>query len=292
MISLNRVLIFGSTGQLGSDLILNMVNEFEVIPITHDMVNVENADEVREIILKNHPNYVVNATAFHNVKKCENNPPLSYSVNCIALKSMIDTCNEIEAVFVHFSTNYVFGDKNRNLPYKENDATVPVNIYGLSKLAGERLITAYCKKWYIFRLSGLFGLKGSSAKKYKNFVELMIDLGVQNEEIPSNDEERFTFTSTKTVSKVVKKMIISKQFGLYHLTNLGDSTRMEFASEIFHLLNIKCKLIPVNSSHFNPGFIQPKYTVLDCSKIRKQGIELPHWREALAEYLEERKLVI
>ena len=254
------------------------------------MVAIEDKQAVYDMIIKSKPNFVINTTAFHNVKECENNPLQSYLINCISLKPLIDACNDIDAVFVHFSTNYVFGGDNKMTPYSENDNTLPTNIYGLSKLSGERLIETYSKKYFIFRVSGLFGLKGSSAKKYKNFVEFMIHLGMNNTELSSNNEERFSFTSTLAISRVLEKLLLMESYGIYHLTSIGDCTRMEFAEEIFNLLKIECKLNPVTSSFFKPGFVQPIYTVLDCSKLYSLNIILPHWKESLAEYLELRKL--
>ena len=117
---------------------------------------------------------------------------------------------------------------------------------------------------------------------------MIISLGRKNSELSSNNEERFTFTYTKTISKVIQKILPMEKYGLYHLTSLGDSTRMEFAQEIFEHLGIDCKLTGVPSSHFKPRYRQPNYTVLNCDKIEKLGIILPHWKMAQREYLDER----
>lgn len=284
-----KIAIIGSEGQLANDLISVLRTDYELDLIPHSTLSIEKSDDVKNYFEKNPADFIINTSAFHNTTDCERFPQKAFEINSNALISLVKVANEIDSTLIHCSTNYVFGgDETHLIPYKEDDYPFPVNIYGLSKLAGEYIIRNHCNNWYIFRLSGLYGTKGTRGKKYKNFIEMMIQLSEGKKELPSNNEERLTFTNTKTIASVIHEMLPKKKYGLYHLTDKGDSTRYEFTEYLYHLMDINCKLKPVGISYFNTPFKQPKYSVLDLSKILKLGIKVPNWKESLEKYVQER----
>lgn len=280
-----KIAVLGATGQLGTDIVFELQKTHEVIPFSHEDMAVENFDDTRNKLSKVQPDCIVNTTAYHNVELCEKNPQQAFLINATALQNLSIVANDLKSSLVHFSTNYVFGGEEQRIPYKESDRPFPINMYGISKLAGEYLIQSYCKKWYIFRVAGLFGKTGTKAKKYKNFIDMMVHLAKGKAELPSSNDEIFTFTSTKDLSEMLAFILPTEQYGLYHATNSGECSRFTFSKEIYRLLNIDCKLNGVGRSYFPTQYKQPSYTVLDNSKLAKIGFKMPHWKDSLKEYI-------
>lgn len=290
---MEKAVIIGSNGQLGSDLKLVFSQDYEIIPLEHNQIKIEDEVNVNSVLKDLNPDLVINTAAYHNLNDCEINPGKSFQINSIAVKNLGEICSKIGAIFVHFSTDYVFGsDQSRSKPYIESDLTGPVQIYGVSKLAGEKLLDIYCERYFCFRISGLYGLMGTSAKKYPNFVEMMISLGKQakkeGKKIPSASDQILTFNPTAEIAKVVHKTIKNSNYGLYHATCEGYSSREEFVRTLFDFMDINTEVYGVNSSYFNPGYAQPKFSALENKKLKKQKITMPHWRDALKNYLELR----
>lgn len=287
------MVIIGSLGQLGSDLKPYFKSNFKIYPLEWPEFKIENKKQVDTTLKRIKPDFVINTAAFHNLNECEKDPMQSFLVNAVAIKYMADSCNKIDATLIHFSTDYVFGsDRERNTPYVETDSTGPVQIYGISKVAGEKILNEYCNKYFCFRISGLYGIKGTSAKKYANFVEMMITLGKEaekkGEKLPSAKDQTLTFNPTEEIAKVVGEVIKTDQYGLYHATCEGYSSRLEFVRTLFEIMNIKTEVFGVNSDYFNPVCEQPKFSALENKKLKKLGILMPHWKDALENYLKKR----
>ncbi len=291
---MEKIVIIGSNGQLGSDLKKILINEYKIIPLEHSHFSIENEEIVYRRLKEILPKFVINTAAYHNVGLCEKYPQKAFLINSTAIKYLSDVCNQIDAILINFSTDYVFGgDSNRNLPYNEDDLPNPIQIYGISKLAGEKILHQYCKKFYCLRISGLYGEKGTQAKKYPNFVEMMIELGknaeIKKEKLPSVIDQVLTFNPTVEIAQVVKKLMKINAYGLYHATCEGNSSRLEFSQEIFNLMDINVELFGVKSSYFNPTYKQPKFSALENGKLKKLGIKMPHWKSGLKKYLSFRE---
>ncbi|MHA1729438.1 MAG: SDR family oxidoreductase [Promethearchaeota archaeon] len=291
-----KVVVIGATGQLASDIIPALRTDYEIQELVWPEFCIENREQVEAVLSKSKPDYVINTAAYHNVKKCEENPQQSFLINSTAVKYLAEICNKIDATLIHFSSDYVFGgDESRYTPYTESDLAGPVQVYGVSKLAGEKILKAYCKKYFCFRISGLYGIKGAEAKKYANFVEMMITLGKKaekkGEKMPSAQDQILTFNPTTEIVKVIKKVMQKKtaEYGLYHATCEGSSSRVEFVREIFKLMGIKTEVYGVNSDYFKPTYAQPKFSVLENTKLKNLEIFMPHWKDALKIYLGERE---
>lgn len=285
------IVVIGGSGQLGSDICRELEQNYEIKKLEHENFCVERPQDVYSTLLELEPEIIINTAAYHNVNLCERYPKKAFLINGIALKYLSDVCNNIDSTLVHFSTDYVFGgERERRIPYVETDKTAPLQIYGVSKVAGEQIIEAYCKRYFILRISGLYGIHGTSAKKYPNFVEMMISLGNKaKDSMPSAKDQRLTFNHTVEIAKVVKKLVETDEYGLYHATCEGDSSRLEFTQEIFNLMGINTELKGVNSEYFDPNYEQPSYSVLENKKLKKLGIEMPHWKDALKDYIRVRR---
>jgi dTDP-4-dehydrorhamnose reductase len=188
------------------------------------------------------------------------------------------------------STDYVFGGEKR-APYTEDDAPNPLNVYGVSKLAGEYFVRALCPKHFIVRTSGLYGVAGSSGKG-GNFVETMIRLAKEGKPIRVVTDQVLTPTYTRDLAHKIKELLQTEAYGVYHITNSGQCSWYEFAAKIFELLSLKPDFGPTTSAEFGAKAKRPAYSVLAHGRLAQLGLDdLRSWPEALAAYLEEKGLL-
>ena len=277
-----RVAVIGASGQLGSDL----VKVFEdVIPLTHKDIEVTDFASC-EILKELKPDVVINTAAYHKTDECEENPEKTFLVNAIGARNIALICREIRAVDVYISTDYVF-DGSKKEPYTEEDVPNPINVYGISKYAGE-ILTRYIDKHYIIRVSSLFGVAGASGKG-GNFVETMIKKAKSGDEINLVNDITMSPTYTKDAAMIIKKIISNKlPYGIYHVSNDGCCTWYEFAKAIFEITGIDANLKPITSDKFPTKAKRPKNSALSIKKIKSYGINMRHWKEALKDYLKEK----
>jgi dTDP-4-dehydrorhamnose reductase len=293
---MRKVIVIGAKGQLGTDLVneLSMWRVvgtereigFQVIPLSHKEFELRDYAETREKLTDLKPDAVINTAAYHQVDECEDYPEKAFQVNAIALQNLACVCRDLNAVLMHISTDYVFGgDQNRWLPYTEDDPLWPLNVYGISKLAGEYFVRKFCPKHFIVRSSGLYGLAGSSGKG-SNFVETMLRLAQEGEPIQVVNDQRLTPTYTLDLARKIRKLIINEHFGIYHIVNAGDCTWYEFAAKIFEYTHLTPRLSPITTEAFGARARRPRYSVLACQSLQKIGLEnLRPWQEALRAYL-------
>lgn len=286
-----KVLIIGANGQLGSDLVptLEAAGD-DVRAFRHSELEVCDGARVEEAVAASRPDFLVNASAFHKVEECEKNPELSFRVNAGAVLGLAQICERHSAVLVHLSTDYVYGGEvGRLTPYEEADPPAPLNVYGVSKAAGELMVPFNTERYYVLRLSGLYGVAGSSGKG-GNFVETMLRKASQGAHIRVVDDQVLTPTATSVLAEAMSKLIHSRPAcGLYHMTCEGECSWYEFARTIFDLAGQEVNLTPVKTSEFPSPVKRPAYSVLGKNKLKAAGIKLPHWKEGLERYLATRR---
>ncbi|PYV40947.1 MAG: dTDP-4-dehydrorhamnose reductase [Acidobacteria bacterium] len=281
-----KILLIGANGQLGSDL-AEVLKAHDLIPATHQELDVVRFEKVQEEFRKCQPEVVINTAAFHRVDVCETEVMSAFEVNAYGVRNLALAAREVEAVLVHFSTDYVFDGKSSQ-PYTESDLPNPINAYGVSKLAGEKLLEYLWQKCFIIRTCGLYGHAGSSGKG-GNFVEMMLRKALHEEPIRVVEDQRLTPTSTRELARKVKELIQTKHYGLYHITSNGECSWYEFAREIFGSQGIKANLTPTTSREFRAVARRPAYSVLENARLKQLGMDdLKDWREALHEYLKNR----
>jgi len=229
-----KIALIGANGQLGSDLAKVLpARGHDLLPLTHADVEIADGESVAAMMQKHRPEIVLNMAAFHKVDVCEEEVEKTFAVNAYGVRNLALACRAHGATLVHMSTDYVFGgDRRRNVPYVETDMPAPINVYGVSKLAGEHLMRYLLDRYFIFRVSGLYGVAGSSGKG-GNFVELMLRLAREGKDIRVVDDQRLTPTYTVDLAHQTAAVIETEQYGLYHATSQGDCTWYEFAAEIF-----------------------------------------------------------
>jgi dTDP-4-dehydrorhamnose reductase len=283
-----KCVIIGASGQLGYDLVRTCPEDIELIGLTHADIEICDYDMVSAKLQELKPAIVINLAAFHKVDLCEDEPRSAFEVNALAAGNLAKLCNSIGATIVYVSTDYVFSGKIHT-PRQEEDVTDPINVYGASKRAGESLVRVFCKKHLIFRVSGLYGVAGSSGKGGGNFVETMIRFAKEGRSIRVVNDQVLTPTYTRELAIKMWEVIATGEFGIFHCTNNGECSWYEFAKEIFRQIGISPNLSPQSTAELGAKAIRPQYSVLANKRLQEMGIDtMRPWQEALSEYLKEK----
>ena len=284
---MDKIAIIGANGQLGTDLVKALGER--AVPLTHQDLEICDSHQVNQVLRKLANSGiigVVNCAAAHKVDEIEEDAKEAFEVNVLGVRNLALACSDLNIKLVQISTDYVFsGIKG---PYSEADAPAPINVYGVSKLAGEHVIQLTCWDYLIIRTAFLFGAAGCRAKGGGNFVETIIRLGKETRKGPQVEMVSDIIVSptfTKDLAEAIGKLIDLNERGLFHIVNAGCCTPYEFAEEILRLAGLRLKMIPVHSSDKDFA-ARPKNSALICSKLRMLGLELRPWEEALAAYLE------
>jgi dTDP-4-dehydrorhamnose reductase len=284
-----RIAVIGADGQLGTDLLRALARD-EVIPLCYPEFDVTCPDKAGRLFRDLRPEAVINTAAFHRVDECEDQPEKSFLVNSISVRDLARLAAELGFILVHFSTDYVF-DGRKRAPYVESDPPNPLNVYAVSKLAGEFFVRAAVERHFLVRTCGLFGL-GSCREKGYNFVDRMIALADEGKPIRVVDDQWVTPTSAEELADRVSALLRTDQYGLYHLTNEGQCTWFEFAREVFSLSGRNPRLEPLSSRAFAARAPRPLYSVLENERAKKIGLRgFSTWKEALRAYLEKKSLI-
>ena len=258
-----KTLIFGAGGMLGTDLCSVFPDS---VALKHSDIDITDRELVLETIEMIDPDVVINAAAYTDVDGCEDNKELAFDVNGRAPGYIAEGCSLVGAKLVHFSTDYVFDGSKEE--YVESDITGPINVYGKSKLLGERNIIENMDDYRIIRTSWLFGLHGG------NFVETMLSLSGEMDTVSVVDDQfgKPTFTADLAHKTAA---IIGLAPGVYHITNEGICSWYEFASAVIG------NVVPCSSDEFLRKAKRPRYSVL----LNTKTAPMRHWSEALFEYL-------
>jgi len=283
-----KIMIIGADGQLGTEL-CKVIPEEELIPLTIKEIDITDRSWTRDIVRKHRPDHLINTAAYNQVDQAENDPTAAFQINALGVKNLADACREIDAVMVHYSTDYVFdGKKGENdTPYTEKDSPDPRSIYGISKLAGEMILRARSPRHFLIRTAGLFGPAGCMSKGGGNFIENILKLAKASKEIKVVNDEEVSPTSAVDLARKTHQLILTKNYGLYHIVNHGKCSWYEFALKILEITGDKVRVIPVSTSDPEPGKApRPRYSVLANSRLAELGMDdMPSWKEALQAYL-------
>jgi dTDP-4-dehydrorhamnose reductase len=281
-----KVAVTGANGQLGTDLCQALRN-FDVIPLTDADIEIADMASVRKALLQHKPAIIINTAAYVRVDDCEDEKDKAFSVNALGARNVAVVAQELEARLVQISTDYVFGGeaKPRTTPYTEFDTPVPLSTYGKSKLAGENLVRHFCLRHFIVRTSGLFGVAGSMGKG-GNFVETILKLARERDELKVVNDQVFSPTSTRDLARKIVQLMTTDYYGIFHITNRGACSWYEFAREILKLAGLKNTVIPISSDQYPQKAKRPGFSVLDNYQLRILGMDdMPTWQEALRDYL-------
>lgn len=274
-----RFLITGANGQLARAFAAKLIDsglEFEAL--SKERLDITDFKDVAETVKSIKPDAIINCSAYNYVDKAEEEPTQAHLVNAAGARNLAEAANEAEAVLVHFSTDYVFDGKKR-LPYTIFDEPAPINKYGESKLAGERMVAATTNRSLIIRVSWVFGGKNSFPSKLLEWMKSRNELKIADDQISSP-------SYAEDIAEATLELINLRAFGLYQITNFGQCSRYEWACRINDKLEMRCKITPVSSDSFNLPAKRPAYSVMDNLHFNETtGRELPDWKDATDRFL-------
>ena len=281
---MNNILVTGSTGQLGSDVVKELLKRgYSTLSPNRSEFNLCSEDSIRNYILNSNCEAIVHCAAYTQVDKAEDEKDLCIKINATATKHIVKCAKILDIPMIYISTDYVF-DGTKDGEYTENDETNPINIYGESKLAGEKYVQEILDKYYIVRTSWVFNING------KNFIETMLHLSKANNQLSIVNDQIGSPTYTKDLSRLLVDMLETSKYGLYHATNEGYCSWYEFADTIFKLANINIDIKAINSNEYASRAKRPLNSKLSKDKLIEYGFKpLPHWEDALKDYLIRRR---
>jgi dTDP-4-dehydrorhamnose reductase len=278
-----RILLTGRGGQLGWELERALAPLGEVTATDRAALDLADPEAIRRALRAARPEVIVNAAAYTAVDRAESEPELAMRVNGAAPGELAEEAKRLGALLVHYSTDYVF-DGAKRAPYAEDDAPQPLNVYGRSKLAGERAIAAAGARHLILRTSWVYGLRG------RNFLLAILRRAQSGETLRVVDDQRGAPTWSRQIAQATVHVLARchDAAGLYHLSAAGQTTWCGFARAIVEAAGLAAAVQPIPSAEFCAAAARPRYSVLGCTKAaRDLGVRLPDWREGLARCMAE-----
>ena len=282
---LDRAVVIGARGQLGSEIMRELAPHAPM-GLDHEQIEIEDDGSVENMFADLAPTLVVNTAAFLNVDECERRPDRAFAVNSVAVERLAAATLRHGAVLATISTDYVFdGDLRR--PYSEADVPSPRTIYGVSKLAGETCVRRRGGRYFIFRTSGLYGVRTATQKGY-TFVDRIIDRVRAGERPTVVTDMFFSPSYAADVATAIRAVFERESYGLYHITNAGTCSWFQFAEHALHLAGLPANVEPIVYKDFNSVVPRPAYSALACKALNDLGVEMPPWRHALRRYIAAR----
>ena len=275
-----RILLTGRAGQVGSALQRALAPLGELI--AHDRASLDLA-RMGDAIARAKPDVVVNAAAYTAVDRAERESEAAFRINAEAVGELAREARAAGALLVHFSTDFVF-DGEKHAPYVEDDLPNPLNVYGRSKLEGEKAIAASGCRHLIFRTSWVYASSG------RNFLRAILAAAREKPEVRVVDDQHGAPTSSLDIAAAVARILalpgVERKGGLYHMTAAGETTWYGFARAILEAKGIRVPLVAIPSTAYPTAARRPKNSRLDNAKLAAAfGVALPDWREGLAAVL-------
>lgn len=277
-----KILVTGVGGQLGYD-VCKALDARHVENKGVDLVDfdITDAGKTRNYIATYHPDAVIHCSAWTAVDKAEDALDTVRAVNTEGPRNIAAACKEIGAKMLYLSTDYVFPGTGNNF-YEPEDPTEPLGVYGATKLGGELAVKELLDRYFIVRISWVFGKNGN------NFIKTMLRLAETKNEINVVCDQIGSPTYTADLAQLLCDMIMTDKYGTYHATNEGICSWAEFAEEIFRLAGKQVKVNYIPTSEYPTRAVRPLNSRMSKDKLEQAGfMRLPHWKDALQRYLEE-----
>lgn len=299
MPSSRRIAVLGAPGQLGSDLVrAARAAGTDVVALGHDQVEIRDPDSVDAALRGAHAGAVIDCAAYHQVDECERDPRTAFEVNALGALSVARAARRQGARTVYVSTDYVFdGRKPFGAPtgpassadaYTEAEPAGPLNVYGVSKLAGEWLVREADPDALVVRCSGLFGRTGSRGKHGTNFVEQIVARVRAGQDLEVVDDQYVTPTYTVDAAEAILSLIAREACGVVHVADEGACTWHAFAARCVELLGVPTRVRPIHAADRSSVAARPSNTALCVDRMRETvGRATRPWSDALEAYLRE-----
>lgn len=275
-----KVLVTGVNGQLGYDVVKELDKRgHQAVGVDRESMDLTSTQQIKECIETVNPEAIIHCAAYTAVDKAEDEEELCRRVNAIATKEIAEYAKKLDIPMIYISTDYVF-DGTKDGEYTEQDTPNPINVYGKTKYEGEVYVQELLEKYYIVRISWVFGENGN------NFIDTMRRLAKGREEINVINDQVGYPTYTKDLAPLLVDMIETDKYGVYHATNEGYCTWYEFAKEIFRIVDVDIKINPITTSEYPTKAIRPMNSKMSKSKLEQNGFnKLRNWKEAVRDYL-------
>jgi len=274
-----RILIIGSNGLLGSDLVEDWTED-DLIPATSRDADICELQQVRQLVTREHPDWIILTAGYTDVDGSERHPDLAFAANRDGARNVSIVARELGAKLCFLSTDYVF-DGAADRPYEPQDAIHPLNIYGASKAAGEKAVQEHAGHWLIARTSWLFGAaRPSFPEKILRAADSQPVLKVVADQIGSP-------TYTRDLATAIRALVRADARGILNITNSGSCSWFEFAKETMQRESRTTPIYPITSAESGRPARRPAYSVLSPNALASNGITMRSWQEALAAYLVE-----
>ena len=285
-----KLAVIGAAGQVGQEF-TKCLEADTFVPLTRDQVNVVDPASVDACIDRIDCDVIINLAAFHDVNGCEDDIEKAFQVNAVGAGNVAQAAARGDRKLVYFSSDYVFGrEDNRRTPYLESDLPEPVNIYGVSKVAGEHLVRVATDNHLIVRSSSLFGVVTS--KKGWTFPEMILQRAKAGEPLRVVNDQYMSPTYTLDLVREVMALLEAGATGTVHVTNADGCTWYDFAQASLDLAGIEHPIEPVGSDAFPAKARRPSYSCLDSERLESLGVDgLRDWRASLRAYLIEKGVI-
>ncbi|WP_442636916.1 dTDP-4-dehydrorhamnose reductase [Rossellomorea marisflavi] len=277
-----KILVTGYTGQLGYDVVQRgLENGLSIVGIGSKELDITNETAVHRYVKELNPDAIIHCAAYTAVDKAEDNKKECWDINVEGTKHLAKAASDIDAKFVYISSDYVFNGEGE-MPFKETDKVSPIGYYGLTKYEGEETVKQLLDKWFVIRISWVFGINGN------NFVKTMLRLAETKKELSVVGDQVGSPTYTYDLAKLIIDMVQSEKYGVYHASNEGYCSWAEFAQEIFTQTNFNVKVNSIITDEYPTRAKRPKNSRMFKEKLSENGFTpLPKWQDALKHYLNE-----
>ena len=284
MIDFMKVLVTGVGGQLGYDVVKELERrKIECIGADLKEFDITDYDAAHEFITAHKPDNIIHCSAYTAVDKAEDEPEICHRVNALGTENIAKICKEINAKMIYISTDYVFPGAGDEF-YEVDSPTGPQNIYGKTKLEGELAVKKILDKYFIVRISWVFGINGN------NFIKTMLKLGKERTEISVVADQVGSPTYTADLAPLLCDMAATENYGTYHATNEGLCSWAEFAEEIFKQAGLSCKVKAIPTTAYPTKASRPKNSRMSKKSLETAGFKrLPLWQDALKRFMIELK---
>jgi dTDP-4-dehydrorhamnose reductase len=275
-----RILIIGANGMLGRDILRQWPDE-ELIAADVQDADIRNREQVRQLLARAKPDWIILTAAYTDVDGAENKPELAHDVNAKGAENVARAAREFGVRLFYISTDYVF-DGASSRPYETSDPVHPLSVYGASKAAGESAVQKYADQWCIGRTSWLFGALGAS------FPEKILQAAATRTELKVVADHVGSPTFTRDLATAILALVRADARGIVHITNAGSCSWMEFAAEVLRQAGRdSVRVLPITTAEAGRLAQRPLFSILSPASLHARGIYLRNWKDALAVYLED-----
>lgn len=279
-----KVLVTGINGQLGYDVVKELERRnIEYIAAGRNEFDITDSASTEKFIEKSTPDAVIHCAAYTTVDLAEEEKEKAFEVNAEGTKNIALACKKIDAKMIYISTDYVFNGQGQQ-PYEVDDEKGPLGVYGKSKLKGEEYVREILEKYFIVRISWVFGING------KNFVKTMLNIGKSRSMLTVVNDQIGSPTYTPDLAVLLCDMVQTEKYGVYHATNEGEFISWyDFACEIFKQAGYSTEVKPVTTEEYGISKAErPKNSRLSKKNLDENGFSrLPNWKDALKRYIKE-----